>query len=103
MRQSEERYISLLTDFGFKRIFGSDIKNSLDTAKEQGKVEGIEIGKEQGIEIGKAEGIEIGKMSGKAEEKRDTALRLLGMGLTLEQVAVGTQLTVEEVKELIKQ
>ena len=24
MRQSEERYISLLTDFGFKRIFGTD-------------------------------------------------------------------------------
>ncbi|MCI6838918.1 MAG: Rpn family recombination-promoting nuclease/putative transposase, partial [Prevotella sp.] len=23
MRQSEERYISLLTDFGFKRIFGT--------------------------------------------------------------------------------
>ena len=143
MRQSEERYISLLTDFGFKRIFGTkpnkdllinflnslfegeqvirdvrylnsehvgdvyaerkaifdvyceyedslkayrDIKNSLDTAKEQGK----------------AEGIEIGKMSGKAEEKRDIALRLLGMGLTLEQVAAGTQLTVEEVKELAK-
>ena len=40
-----------------------DIKNSLDTAKEQGKAEGIEIGKEQG----KAEGIEIGKEQGKAE------------------------------------
>ena len=23
MRQTEERYISLLTDFGFKRIFGT--------------------------------------------------------------------------------
>ena len=29
MRQTEERYISLLTDFGFKRIFGSDINKYL--------------------------------------------------------------------------
>ena len=29
MRNSEERYISLLTDFGFKRIFGSDINKDL--------------------------------------------------------------------------
>lgn len=77
MRKIEERYISLLTDFGFKRIFGTDpnkellinflnslfdgeevikdvklreyedslkayrdIKNSLDTAKEEGREEG---------------------------------------------------------------
>ena len=37
-----------------------DIKNSMETAKEQG----IEIGKEQGIEIGKERGIEIGKEQG---------------------------------------
>ncbi len=29
MRQSEERYISLLTDFGFKRIFGTDPNKEL--------------------------------------------------------------------------
>jgi len=55
MREIEERYISLLTDFGFKRIFGTapnkdslktfrDLKNSLDTAEEKGRTEGIEIG-----------------------------------------------------------
>ena len=27
--QSEERYISLLTDFGFKRIFGTDLNKDL--------------------------------------------------------------------------
>ena len=41
MKQVEERYISLLTDFGFKRIFGTDIKNSVDTAKREGIAEGI--------------------------------------------------------------
>lgn len=29
MRQTEERYISLLTDFGFKRIFGTSLNKSL--------------------------------------------------------------------------
>ena len=29
MKQSEERYISLLTDFGFKRIFGTDLNKDL--------------------------------------------------------------------------
>ena len=29
MRYTEERYISLLTDFGFKRIFGTNPNKSL--------------------------------------------------------------------------
>lgn len=29
MKQSEERYISILTDFGFKRIFGTDLNKDL--------------------------------------------------------------------------
>lgn len=41
MKQVEERYISLLTDFGFKRFFGTDIKN---TAKREGIAEGMEKG-----------------------------------------------------------
>ena len=127
MKQSEERYISLLTDFGFKRIFGTDlnkdllinflnslfngeevikdvkfdaaaiarftpielreyedslkayrdIKNSIDTAKEEGREEGI------------------------AKEKLATAKRLLGMGLTQEQVAQGAGLSIEDIERLI--
>ena len=34
-----------------------DLKNSIDTAHDDGRIEGIEIGKE----IGKQEGIELGK------------------------------------------
>ena len=44
MKQIEERYISLLTDFGFKRFFGTDFKNSVDTAKREGIAEGMEKG-----------------------------------------------------------
>ena len=72
MRLSEERY-----DNPAYR----DIKNSIDTAKEEGREEG----REEGI----------------AKEKLATAKRLLGMGLTQEQVAKGTGLSIEDIERLI--
>ena len=72
MKQVEERYISLLTDFGFDRLFEEaeiakftpqemreyetskmayrDIKNSVDTAKREGIAEGME---KKSLEIAK--------------------------------------------------
>ena len=90
MRLSEERYISLLTDFGFKQELREyedrlkayrDIKNSIDTAKEEGRVEG--------------------RVEGIAKEKLATAKRLLGMGLTQEQVAKGTDRSIEDIERLV--
>ena len=90
MRLSEERYISLLTDFGFKQELREyedrlkayrDIKNSIDTAKEEVREEG--------------------RVEGIAKEKLATAKRLLGMGLTQEQVAKGTDLSIEDIERLI--
>lgn len=72
MRLSEERY-----DNPAYR----DIKNSIDTAKEEGREEG----REEGI----------------AKEKVATAKRLLGMGLTQEQVAQGAGLSIEDIERLI--
>lgn len=94
MRLSEERYISLLTDFGFKQELREyedslkayrDIKNSIDTAKEEGRKEGRKEGRVEGI----------------AKEKLATAKRLLGMGLTQEQVAKGTDLSIEDIERLV--
>ena len=68
MRLSEERY-----DNPAYR----DIKNSIDTAKEEGRGEGV------------------------AKEKLATAKRLLGMGLTQEQVAKGTDLSIEDIERLV--
>ena len=77
MRKIEERYISLLTDFGFKLFDAAavarftptelreyedslkayrDIKNSLDTAKEQGREEGMEEGLAKGTRRRTCEG-----------------------------------------------
>lgn len=72
MRLSEERY-----DNPAYR----DIKNSIDTAKEEGREEG----REEGV----------------AKEKLATAKRLLGMGLTQEQVAKGAGLSIEEIERLV--
>ena len=94
MRLSEERYISLLTDFGFKQELREyedslkayrDIKKSIDTAKEEGREEGRKEGRVEGI----------------AKEKLATAKRLLGMGLTQEQVAKGTGLSIEDIERLV--
>ena len=72
MRLSEERY-----DNPAYR----DIKNSIDTAKEEGRKEG----REEGV----------------AKKKLATAKRLLGMGLTQEQVAKGTDLSIEDIERLV--
>lgn len=72
MKLSEERY-----DNPAYR----DIKNSINTAKEEGWKEGWK------------EGI--------AKEKLATAKRLLGMGLTQEQVAQGAGLSIEDIERLI--
>ena len=102
MKLVEERYISLLTDFGFDRLFEEaeiakfiqqemreyetskmayrDIKNSVDTAKREGLAEGIEIGMNQ--------------------KAQDIAKNMLAMGLSAEQVAKATQLSLEIIKNL---
>ena len=112
MKQVEERYISLLTDFGFDRFFEEaeiakftpqemreyetskmayrDIKNSVDTAKREGIAEGME----KGMELGMAEGMEKG-MNQKALE---IAKNMLAMGLSAEQVAKATQLPLDIIK-----
>ena len=114
MKQVEERYISLLTDFGFDHLFEEaeiakftpqemreyetskmayrDIKNSVDTAKREGIAEGME----KGMELGMAKGMEKG-MSQKALE---IAENMLAMGLSAEQVAKATQLPLDIIKNL---
>ena len=69
-----------------------DIKNSVDTAKREGIAEGMEKGMKEGMEKGRAEG--------KHEANTETAQRLLAMGLSAEQVAKATQMSLEIIKNL---
>lgn len=91
---TQEKYINPFTDFGFKKFqeraltdslkYYRDVKNSLDTAKEEGREEGIEIGKE----LGREEGIEIGKELGEEVAKIKGIQKALLRGkLTIEEIA----------------
>ena len=89
MKQVEERYIKAeiakftpqeMREYKTSKMAYRDIKNSVDTAKR--------------------EGIEIGRAEGKHEANTETAQRLLAMGLSAEQVAKATQLSLEIIKNL---
>ena len=126
MKQVEERYISLLTDKVFDRLFEEaeiakftpqemreyeaskmayrDIKNSIDTAKQEGLAEGMELGMAKGMEKGRAQGMEEGMAKGMEkgtiDEKIATAKRLLGMGVSDDQVAAITLLPLKHIEKL---
>ena len=61
-------------------------------AREKGHAEGHA----EGMKQGRAEGMK----QGRAEEKKAIAKQFLAMGLTVEQVAQGSGLSIEEVKGL---
>lgn len=46
-------------------------------------------------------GIAIGRAEGRAEERMTIARTLLNMGMTIEQVAQATNLTIDQIKESI--
>ena len=126
MKQVEERYISLLTEFGFDRLFEEaeiakftpqkmreyetskmayrDIKNSVDTAKREGIAEGKEIGMKEGMEKGReegrAEGIEEGRAEGMNLRSLEIARKMLAKGMDEASIMDMTGLTAEEIKLL---
>ena len=89
MKQVEERYIKAeiakftpqeMREYETSKMAYRDIKNSVDTAKREGLAEGIEIGMNQ--------------------KAQDIAKNMLAMGLSAEQVAKATQLSLEIIKNL---
>ena len=63
MKQVEERYIS----FEASKMAYRDIKNSIDTAKREGKEEGLAEGREKGLAEGMEKGLAEGMKKGLAE------------------------------------
>lgn len=106
MKQVEERYISLLfeeaeiakyspkevREYEASKMAYRDIKNSIDTAKQEGKEEGIAIGKEEGIAIGKEEG--------KNERNLEIAKDMLVMNIDEATIIKLTGLTLEQLQQL---
>ena len=54
----------------------------------------------EGLAEGKAQGLAEGLAEGKAKEKTATAKRLLSMGLSVEDIAKATSLSVEQVEAI---
>ena len=126
MRQIEDRYISLLTDFGFKRIkmFNDklsfkyvdiakftptelkeyedslkayrDVKNSIDTALEKGREEGRAEGRAEGREEGRVEG----RAEGRVEGVIQVARKLLDAGMDVDTIVKMTDLSKGEIEKL---
>ena len=114
MKQVEERYISLLIDFGFDRLFEKaeiakftpqemreyetskmayrDIKNSVDTAKREGIAEGMEKGMKEGLEKGRAEGMN--------QRSLDIARNMLADGVDINLIMKYSGLTQEQIEKL---
>ena len=100
-----DKYINPHTDFGFKRLFGSefyerdlklyedsmnayrDIVNAIRTAEKtkfaEGRAEGIAEGRAEGIAEGRVEG----RAEGRAEGFMEVAKKMLDKGMSAEVVA----------------
>ena len=130
MKQVEERYISLLTDKVFDRLFEEaeiakftpqeireyeaskmayrDIKNSIDTAKQEGLAEGMEKGMELGIEKGMKKGmekgmekgLEKGMKKGMNQKALDIARNMLADGVDIYLIMKYSGLTQEQIEKL---
>ena len=94
-------YVRHMENLRYQR---SVIKTGYDDGWQKGLADGREEGREEGRAEGRAEGREEGREEGRAEgakdEKKATARRLLAMGLSAEQVAAATQLSLDEIKKL---
>ena len=104
MKQVEERYIS----FEASKMAYRDIKNSIATAKREGKeeglAEGIEKGMAEGMKKGLAEGVEKGLAEGmeKGMNKRslEIARKMLANGMDAATVMEITGLSESQLQQL---
>ena len=104
MKQVEERYIS----FEASKMAYRDIKNSINTAKREGKEEGLAEGREKGLaegmKKGLAEGVEKGLAEGmeKGMNKRslEIARKMLANGMDAATVMEITGLSESQLQQL---
>ena len=86
----------------------NDYYNTLDFAVEKGMKKGMEEGMEKGLQKGLQKGLEEGlqkglqkgKAEGRQEEKHSIALNLKKLGVSIEQIAFATGLSIEEIEKL---
>ena len=77
-----------------------DIKNSIDTAKQEGLAEGLEIGMEKGMKQGMEKGMKEGMEKGMNLRSLEIARKMLAKGMDEVSIMDMTGLTAEEIKLL---
>ena len=77
-----------------------DIKNSIDTAKQEGLAEGLEIGMEKGMKQGMEKGMKQGMEKGMNLRSLEIARKMLAKGMDEVSIMDMTGLTAEEIKQL---
>ena len=114
--------ISLLTDKVFDRLFEEaeiakftpqemreyeaskvayrDIKNCIDTAKQEGLAEGMEKGMEKGMELGMEKGMKKGMAKGMNQKALDIARNMLADGVDINLIMKYSGLTQEQIEKL---
>lgn len=74
--------------------------NAREEGLTQGRAEGLTQGRAEGLTQGRAEGLTQGRAEGRAEAKKDIVKSMLSNGLSVEQAAKYSGLTVEEVESI---
>ena len=69
-------------------------------AKSEAFEDGFSAGEEYGFSLGRNEGISLGITQGEHKKAVETAKKFLSMGFSIEQVADGTGLSIEEIEKL---
>ncbi len=113
-----DKYINPHTDFGFKRLFGSefseqdqklyedsmnayrDIVNAIRTAEKKKYAEGEAEGLAKGLVEGRAKGLVEGRAEGRAEGIVEVAKKMLDKGMAAALVAEMTGLPLDKVSNL---
>ena len=107
MMEPREKYVNVfftreeLKSYEDSKKFYRDIKNSMDTAFEEGKVEGKEEGKEEGLKQGEIKGLKKGRIEGKKAMIIEIIRKGVSNNMSIETLTHLTGLTEKEVLNII--
>ena len=109
--EPREKYVNVfftreeLKSYEDSKKFYRDKKNSMDTAFEEGKVEGKVEGKEEGLKQGELKGLKKGRIEGLKEGKKTMIVEIIQKGvsnnMSVETLTQLTELTEKEVLDII--
>lgn len=100
---TKERYINPYTDFGFKKLFGTEINKDSDAERRQYEASQKEYWDYTStLETAERKGEQKGIQQGIQQEKIDTAQRMKSKGFSVEDISEIAGLTIDEIKELLQ-